>query len=85
MCAEPAPPVEGFATLRGGHGFPWCPGRWRTSNAACASHDAGDHTVWVGEVSRVAGEPGPPLLHYAGRYRRLAPGPDTGKPGSDRL
>jgi hypothetical protein len=36
-------------------------------------------------VSRVAIDPGPPLLHYAGRYRRLAPAADAGKPGSDRL
>src|SRR6185503_19660822 len=48
-------------------------------------HDEGDHAVWVGEVSRVAVEPGPPLLHYAGRYRGLAPAADAGKPGSDRL
>ena len=78
--------LEGFAFLEGGHGLPLVPGA--IAHLECrvrAFHDEGDHSVWVGEVSRVAGEPGPPLLHYAGRYRRLAPGPDTGKPGSDRL
>jgi flavin reductase (DIM6/NTAB) family NADH-FMN oxidoreductase RutF len=40
-----------------------------------AVHDGGDHSIVVGEVLAVS-EPragGSPLLHYAGRYRRLAP------------
>jgi flavin reductase (DIM6/NTAB) family NADH-FMN oxidoreductase RutF len=38
-----------------------------------AVHDGGDHVIVVGEVVGIA-EPGDgrgPLLHYAGRYRRL--------------
>jgi flavin reductase (DIM6/NTAB) family NADH-FMN oxidoreductase RutF len=38
-----------------------------------AVHDGGDHSILVGEVLAVT-EPsgdGPPLLYYAGRYRRL--------------
>jgi flavin reductase (DIM6/NTAB) family NADH-FMN oxidoreductase RutF len=44
-----------------------------------AVHDGGDHSIVVGEVVGVTepaagnGEPGGgPLIHYAGRYRRLA-------------
>ena len=46
-----------------------------------AVHDAGDHTIVVGQVEAVAGPPETvgrgPLLHYSGAYRRLgaaAPG-----------
>jgi flavin reductase (DIM6/NTAB) family NADH-FMN oxidoreductase RutF len=78
--------LQGFAFLEGSHGLPLVPGAIAHLECRVRSfHDEGDHAVWVGEVSRLAVEPGPPLLHYAGRYRRLAPAPDTGKPGSDRL
>jgi flavin reductase (DIM6/NTAB) family NADH-FMN oxidoreductase RutF len=40
-----------------------------------AVHDGGDHSIVVGEVLAVTGPASPaargPLLHYAGRYRRL--------------
>jgi len=78
--------LAGFAFLEGGHGLPLVPGAIAHLECRVRSfHDEGDHAVWVGEVSRVAVEPGPPLLHYAGRYRGLAPAADAGKPGSDRL
>ena len=78
--------LEGFPFVEGRHGLPLVPGAVAHLECRVRSfHDEGDHAVWVGEVSRVAIDPGPPLLHYAGRYRRLAPPPDTGKPGSDRL
>ena len=42
-----------------------------------AVHDAGDHSIVVGEVIAVSGPAGPaargPLVHYAGGYRRLRP------------
>ena len=78
--------LEGFTFLEGGHGLPLVPGAIAHLECRVRSfHDEGDHAVWVGEVSRVAVEPGPPLLHYAGHYRGLAPAEDAGKPGSDRL
>ncbi len=49
-----------------------------------AVHDGGDHSIIVGEVvavdSPAGGPAGPPargpLVHYAGRYRRLRPAED---------
>lgn len=40
-----------------------------------AVHDGGDHSIVVGEVIAVSEQrrDGDPLLHYAGRYRRLRP------------
>jgi flavin reductase len=40
-----------------------------------AVHDGGDHSIVIGEVVGVSGrqERGEPLIHHAGRYRRLAP------------
>jgi flavin reductase (DIM6/NTAB) family NADH-FMN oxidoreductase RutF len=40
-----------------------------------AVHDAGDHSIVVGEVVSVT-EPrdGAPLVYFSGEYRRLAPG-----------
>lgn len=36
-----------------------------------ASHLAGDHTIYVGEVERLAARPGRPLVYHASGYRRL--------------
>ncbi|MCB1959333.1 MAG: flavin reductase family protein [Rhodocyclaceae bacterium] len=36
-------------------------------------HDGGDHLMFVSEVIRHAREPRPPLLYFAGEYRRLRP------------
>ena len=37
-----------------------------------AEHEAGDHTLFVGEVEVVRlGSPAPPLVHHDGRYRDL--------------
>jgi flavin reductase (DIM6/NTAB) family NADH-FMN oxidoreductase RutF len=33
---------------------------------------SGDHDIFVGEVVRAQAAEGSPLIHYAGRYRRLA-------------
>lgn len=33
-----------------------------------AAHEAGDHTLFVGEVERLAYEEGEPLLYYRGNY-----------------
>jgi flavin reductase (DIM6/NTAB) family NADH-FMN oxidoreductase RutF len=36
-----------------------------------ASHDAGDHVIYVGEVEAIRRGGGVPLVYYAGAYRRL--------------
>ena len=42
-----------------------------------ATHVAGDHHVYVGEVLNVSARPGRPLMYHGGRYHRLA---DDGQP-----
>lgn len=37
-----------------------------------AAHDAGDHTIYVGEVEHLEGSEGNPLLFFRGKYRRLS-------------
>jgi flavin reductase (DIM6/NTAB) family NADH-FMN oxidoreductase RutF len=34
-------------------------------------HDAGDHTIYIGEVERAEAIPGRPLLYYRGGYTQL--------------
>jgi flavin reductase (DIM6/NTAB) family NADH-FMN oxidoreductase RutF len=78
--------LEGFSFLDGPLGLPLVPGA--LTHLACrirSFHDEGDHTVWVGEVERATTHAGAPLLHQAGRYRRLAPEREAGKRGGDRL
>jgi flavin reductase (DIM6/NTAB) family NADH-FMN oxidoreductase RutF len=36
-----------------------------------AVHDAGDHTIYIGEVEHLTGSGGDPLLFFRGKYRRL--------------
>ena len=36
-----------------------------------AGHDAGDHTIYVGEVQHMEASQGDPLLFFRGKYRRL--------------
>ena len=43
-----------------------------------ARHDAGDHTLLVGEVLRASTSIGRPLLHFARRFGALAPGNHRG-------
>ena len=38
-----------------------------------ASHLAGDHIIFLGEVESADVFPGEPLLHFRGAYRRIAP------------
>jgi flavin reductase (DIM6/NTAB) family NADH-FMN oxidoreductase RutF len=37
-----------------------------------AEHDAGDHTIYVGEVEAIEVAEGDPLLYFRGAYQRLA-------------
>ena len=36
-----------------------------------AAHDAGDHTIYIGEVESAAAADGPPLLFFRGRYHQI--------------
>jgi flavin reductase (DIM6/NTAB) family NADH-FMN oxidoreductase RutF len=38
-----------------------------------AAHEAGDHTLFVGEVAAAETREGTPLLYYRGGYGRFAP------------
>ena len=42
-----------------------------------AAHAAGDHTVYVGQVERLAASPGRPLLYHASAYGRVERGKDA--------
>jgi len=85
--AEPgSTKLEGFAFESGPLGLPLVPGA--LAHVACrvrSVHEEGDHALWVGEVAGAHASPGRPLLHHAGRYRKLDPREDAGKPGDDRL
>ena len=37
-----------------------------------SAHEAGDHTIFVGEVREVIVDEGAPLLYFRGRYRMCA-------------
>jgi flavin reductase (DIM6/NTAB) family NADH-FMN oxidoreductase RutF len=41
--------------------------------AMWAQHDGGDHTIFLGRVSRAVAFDAEPLLHYRGGYARLTP------------
>jgi flavin reductase (DIM6/NTAB) family NADH-FMN oxidoreductase RutF len=40
---------------------------------ATASHDCGDHTLFVGLIEAMSADDRPPLLYHAGRYGAFAP------------
>ncbi len=78
--------LRGFAFEPGRHRLPLVPGALAQLQCRVRSfHEEGDHTVWVGEVLAVRVGRGRPLLHHAGRYRRLAAERATGKRGGDRV
>jgi len=58
--------VHGVAFVPGALAHLECRVRW--------AHDAGDHTIYVGEVLGLSVAPGRPLLYHASGYRRLDPG-----------
>lgn len=43
-----------------------------------AAHSAGDHTIYVGEVTRLLSRPGRPLLYHSSAYQRIDP--DSSEP-----
>jgi flavin reductase (DIM6/NTAB) family NADH-FMN oxidoreductase RutF len=66
---------DGLEWRRGEFGAPLLAGV--LAEMECAVHSrvpAGDHDILIGEMLRGQVHKGDPLLHYASRYRRLAPG-----------
>jgi flavin reductase (DIM6/NTAB) family NADH-FMN oxidoreductase RutF len=67
----------GLKLVDGACGVPLIPGA--LAHLECrvsATHQAGDHTIYVGEVDCLAVRPGRPLLYHDREYRRLAGGPE---------
>lgn len=65
----------GLKLATGTSGVPLIPGA--LAHLECrvsATHHAGDHTIYVGEVIAVDVRPGRPLLYHDRDYRRLAEG-----------
>jgi flavin reductase ActVB len=77
------PGKNAFAFALGRSGAPLVPGA--LAHLECrlhATHDAGDHRIYVGEVLSLTVKPGRPLLYHASGYHRLAPdGPGDGAAG----
>jgi len=64
---------RGRSLLIGPSGVPLVPGALAQIECRIASAlPGGDHTIYLGEVTRVAVAPGRPLLYHAAGYRRLA-------------
>ena len=63
---------EGIAWRSGAHGAPLLDGVLAALECAVhSSFDAGDHTVFVGQVERAESHEGVPLLYFASAYRKL--------------
>ena len=65
----------GLKLVDGTCGVPLIPGALAQLECrVSATHQAGDHTIYVGEVICLAVRPGRPLLYHDRDYRRLAGG-----------
>jgi flavin reductase (DIM6/NTAB) family NADH-FMN oxidoreductase RutF len=70
---------EGIALPNGDNGVPVIPGALAVVECRLsAAHTAGDHTIYVGEVTRLEHRPGRPLLYHGSAYRQLDP--DSAEP-----
>ena len=87
-CGGPAK-FEGAPLRDGHHGLALVPGALAHLECRVVStHDAGDHTIYVGEVLALAVRPGRPLVYHASDYRRVeaASAPkEPGGSGRDRV
>jgi len=52
---------------------------WMTAETV-ATHDCGDHTLFVGHIRRMEADERPPLLYHAGRYGALVPTHEVPQP-----
>ncbi|MDZ7705309.1 MAG: flavin reductase family protein [Trueperaceae bacterium] len=57
--------IDGFPLLEGAVGHLVC--------RVVDRHEAGDHTLFIGQVEHLAYEDKKPLLYYTGKYGRLEP------------
>jgi flavin reductase (DIM6/NTAB) family NADH-FMN oxidoreductase RutF len=66
---------EGLACREGPSGSPWLPGTLAVFDCrTVATHEAGDHVIYVGQVEAAEfDDTREPLLYYDAAYRRLAP------------
>lgn len=66
---------EGLVCREGPTGSPWLPGTAAVLDCrTVASHDAGDHVIYVGQVEAAELDAErEPLVYYDAAYRRLAP------------
>jgi 3-hydroxy-9,10-secoandrosta-1,3,5(10)-triene-9,17-dione monooxygenase reductase component len=65
---------SGLPLLAGTSGVPLLPGALvHIECRVTTAHPGGDHTIYVGEVLRLAVSPGRPLLYHGSSYRRLDP------------
>lgn len=66
---------EGLPCRRGPSGAPWLPDTLAVLDCrVVATHDAGDHVIYVGEVLAAEVDPSrEPLVYYEAGYRLLAP------------
>jgi len=48
------------------------PRRGLTAETA-ATHDCGDHTIFVGRIRHMEADQRPPLIYHGGRYAALVP------------
>ena len=72
FAAGGAAKFKGLELVKGTTGVPLVPGA--LAHLECrvsATHDAGDHTIYVGEVLAAQAQPGRPLLYHDRDYRRL--------------
>jgi flavin reductase (DIM6/NTAB) family NADH-FMN oxidoreductase RutF len=66
---------EGLPVRSGPTGSPWLPGALAVLDCRIvATHEAGDHVIFVGAVEAIeTDDEQAPLVYYDGGYRRLAP------------
>jgi len=74
--AVPGPSkLDGIELLEGRSGVALIPGA--LAHIECRivrAPEAGDHTVYIGEVTNLSLRPGRPLLYHGSAYHRMAPG-----------
>lgn len=70
-------PFADVAFARGETGCPLIEGALATFDCRLhARHEAGSHSIFVGEVVAVRAQEAEPLLYFSGGYRRLGHGPE---------
>ena len=55
---------------------------WMTAETT-ATHDCGDHTIFVAHIRFMEADQRPPLIYHAGRYAALVPTREAALPGPE--